>query len=191
VAAAAEYHRDVATPVAVVRLTSEQRGALAEIARSPRTPSLARRARILLLAAEGRSNTDIALAVGTSRATVQQWRSRFAAEGLAGVSAIRPGRGRKPRISQDQLRELIAATVGTEPSSGSWTCRSLARHLGVSPATISRVWQPPKSVPAGSAALLRQGQAALANHRWDDAYQLLAAADDAGTLGPDDNRESR
>ena len=169
----------------------------------------------MLLAAEGRSNTDIALAVATSRATVQQWRNRFAAEGLASVSAIRPGRGRKPRISQDELRELIAVTVGTEPAGGSWTCRGLARHLGVSPATISRVWRPPKTAqsdspagsalagsasadlaladsapkgpaPADSAALLRQGRLALANHRWEDAYQLLAAADDAGALGPAD-----
>ena len=176
----------MATPVAALRLTSEQRRALEEIASNPRTPSLARRARILLLAAEGRSNTDIALAVATSRATVQQWRNRFAAEGLVGVSTIRPGRGRKPRISEDQLRELIAATVGTEPSGGRWTCRSLARHLGVSPATISRVWRPPKTAPADSAALLRQGRAALADHRWEDAYRLLAAADDAGALGPGD-----
>ena len=167
------------------------------------------------LAAEGRSNTDIALAVATSRATVQQWRNRFAAEGLASVSAIRPGRRRKPQISQDELRELIAVTVGTEPAGGSWTCRGLARHLGVSPATISRVWRPPKTAQsdyrpvlrwlalrrpillwltlrrrvlrlADSAALLRQGRLALANHRWEDAYQLLAAADDAGALGPAD-----
>ncbi len=154
----------------------------------------------MLLAAEGQSNTDIALAVATSRTTVQQWRDRFAAEGMASVSAIRPGRGRKPRISADELRELIGVTVGTQPASGSWTCRTLARHLGVSPATISRVWRPSKTAPADSpadsaphgpapadsAALLRQGQLALADHLWADAYRLLAAADDAGALGPED-----
>ncbi|MBV8914607.1 MAG: helix-turn-helix domain-containing protein [Acetobacteraceae bacterium] len=140
----------MAVSVAALRLSREERRALEELARHPRTPSIARRARILLLAADGVPDSEIAVSLGTTRATVAQWRHRFAAEGLAGVTAIRPGRGRKPRIAEGELREMITAALETAPpAGGAWTCRSLARLLGVSPATVSRVWRAPGAETAG------------------------------------------
>ena len=138
----------VAVSVAALRLSRAERRALEELARHPRTPSIARRARILLLAADGVPDSEIAVSLGTTRATVAQWRHRFAAEGLAGVTAIRPGRGRKPQIAEGELRGMITAALETVPSGGgAWTCRSLARLLGVSPATVSRVWRAPDAEP--------------------------------------------
>jgi DNA-binding NarL/FixJ family response regulator len=176
----------VAASVAALRLSREERGALEELARHPRTPSIATRARILLLAADGLPNSEIAVSLDTTRATVAQWRHRFAVEGLVGVTAIRPGRGRKPRIAEDALRQMITAALETAPSAGgSWTCRSLARLLGVSPATISRVWRAPNTEPAAPGKVrLQQGRQALERHLWDEAYELLAAADSTETLGP-------
>jgi DNA-binding CsgD family transcriptional regulator len=149
---------------------------------------MARRARILLLAADGLPDSEIAVSLGTTRATAAQWRHRFAAEGLAGVTAIRPGRGRKPRIAEGELREMITAALQTAPPAGrAWTCRSLARLLGVSPATVSRVWRAPGAAPAGPGRVrLRQGRQALERHLWGEAYELFAAADSAETLGPDE-----
>lgn len=176
----------VAVSVAALRLSREERRALEELARHPRTPSIRTRARILLLAADGLPNSEIAVALDTTRATVAQWRHRFAAEGLAGVTAIRPGRGRKPRIAEDELREMITAALETAPpAGGAWTCRGLARLLGVSPATISRVWRAADTAPAAPGrVLLQQGRQALERHLWGEAYELLAAADSAETLGP-------
>jgi DNA-binding CsgD family transcriptional regulator len=178
----------VAAPVTAPRLSRAERRALEELAEQPPTPSIATRARILLLADDGLPNSQIAASAGTTRATVAQWRQRFAAEGLASVTAIRPGRGRKPRISEDKLREMITAALATAPpGGGAWTCRSLARVLGVSPATVSRVWQAPDPEPPtpGRSRLL-QGRQALARHAWGEAYGLLAAADSSQTLGPGD-----
>lgn len=176
----------MAVRVAAPRLSREERRALEELARHPRTPSIARRARILLLAADGLPDSEIAVSLDTTRATVAHWRRRFAAEGLGGVTAIRPGRGRKPRIAEDELREMITAALETAPSrGGAWTCRSLAHLLGVSPATVSRVWQAPTTEPAvPGRARLQQGRRALERHLWEEAYELLAAADSTQTLGP-------
>ena len=178
----------VAVSVAALRLSRAERRALEELARHPRTPLIARRARILLLAADGVPDSEIAVSLGTTRATVAQWRHRFAAEGLAGVTAIRPGRGRKPQIAEGELRGMITAALETVPSGGgAWTCRSLARLLGVSPATVSRVWRAPDAEPAAQGRVrLRQGRQALQRHLWGEAYELLAAADAAETLGPGD-----
>jgi DNA-binding NarL/FixJ family response regulator len=178
----------VAVCVAALRLSRVERRALEDLARHPSAPSIARRARILLLAADGLTNSEIAVSLETSRATVAQWRHRFAAEGLAGVTATRPGRGRKPRIAEDELREMITAALQTAPPAGrAWTCRSLARLLSVSPATISRVWRAPDAEPAAPGRTrLRQGRLALDRHLWGEAYELLAAADAAEILGPDE-----
>jgi DNA-binding NarL/FixJ family response regulator len=178
----------VAVSVAALRLSREERRALEELARHPRTPSMARRARIVLLAADGLPDSEIAVSLDTTRSTVVLWRHRFAAEGLAGVTAIRPGRGRKPRIAESELREMITAALQTvPPAGGAWTCRSLARLLGVSPAAISQVWRAPDAEPTASGKVrLRQGRQALERHLWGEAYELLAAADAAETLGPGD-----
>ena len=101
---------------------------------------LAQRARIVLLAAEGISNTRVAELVGVSRPTVIGWRARYASSGLAGLDdETRSGRPR-----QVDHREIIAATLTPPPRKYGvthWSSRLLARHLKIGDATVARAWR--------------------------------------------------
>jgi transposase len=99
------------------------------------------RARIVLLAAEGKANRRIAQELKTSRPTVILWRQRFAEDGPTALSEDAPGRGRKPSISSDKIKQIIAATLHTKPNAAThWSVRSMAQTQGVSPATVQRIW---------------------------------------------------
>jgi transposase len=100
------------------------------------------RARIVLLAAEGISNHEIARQAGTSRPTVLLWRRRFQAGGPSALTVIEAGRGRKPSISAEKERQIVEATLRTTPKGAThWSCRTMARAQGVSPATVQRIWR--------------------------------------------------
>ena len=115
-----------------------------ELSRLTRSPSvragLAQRARIVLLAADGVSNTAIAELVGASRPTVIGWRERYRARGVAGLAdEQRPGRPR----SIDHA-SIVAATLRPPPKKlgvTHWSTRLLARHLGISDATVAKAWR--------------------------------------------------
>lgn len=99
------------------------------------------RAWALLLAAEGVASTAIAKRLGVSPATVTAWRERFAAEGLSKLCEVRGGRGRKASIPQETVDEIIRLTrQETPPGQTHWSCRTMAKAAGVSPATVQRVW---------------------------------------------------
>jgi biotin operon repressor len=103
---------------------------------------LAQRARIVLAAAEGLSNTQIAEQVGCSRPTVLRWRSRYAAKGLAGLDD-QPRSGRPRTVRRERRAEIVATTQQPPPPQlgvTHWSTRSLAKHLGVSRMTVARVW---------------------------------------------------
>jgi hypothetical protein len=76
----------------------------------------AQRARIVLAAAEGLSNTQIAERVGCSRPTVIRWRGRYAAKGLAGLED-QPRSGRPRTVRRDRRAEIVAVTQQPPPSS--------------------------------------------------------------------------
>jgi transposase len=99
------------------------------------------RSRIVLAAADGGSNTELSQRLGLSISTVRRWRNRFAelrCDGL--LDEPRPGR---PRLVGDaQVEALITATLETTPADAThWSTRSMARHLGLSQSTVSRVWR--------------------------------------------------
>ena len=104
------------------------------------TAAAAQRARIVLLAAEGVPNAEIARRVGVSRPTVVGWRHRYDDQGLAGlVDLDRPGR---PAVIDEA--EVVATTLTKPPVSlgvTHWSARLLADHLGVSFASIARIWR--------------------------------------------------
>ena len=124
---------------AQVVLTDEQRAELSAYARSRSAAlRLVERANIILLAAEGKQDQEIAAALQLGRHTVARWRSRFLQHGVAGIKkdASRPGRTRI--IDQE---EIIRKTTQEKPANAThWTTRSLARTLGISEATVRRAW---------------------------------------------------
>jgi transposase len=96
------------------------------------------------MAADGVANSQIAATVGVTPMTVRSWRTRFTQEGLATFAVVREGRGRKPGISPEQIEEIeeiVRLTQHEKPSGEThWSCRSMARQVGVSPATVQRIW---------------------------------------------------
>ena len=76
---------------------------------------LVRRAKLLLLAAEGASNTEIAQRLGVSWPTVLAWRKRDAREGLTGRLADRHRRGRPQTVRRARRAEILAATLAAPP----------------------------------------------------------------------------
>jgi transposase len=101
---------------------------------------LAQRARIVLLAADGLSNTRIAELIGVSRPTVIGWRSRYASGGLAGLDE-EPRSGRPRHLDH---RQIVAATLRPPPGKYGvthWSSRLLARHLKIGDATVARAWR--------------------------------------------------
>ncbi len=99
------------------------------------------RARVLLLAADGVANARIARQAGVSPATVRSWRSRFEQDGLGKLGKVRPGRGRKSNIPQSKIDQIVELTRNSKPDGQThWTCRTMAKKVGVSAATVQRVW---------------------------------------------------
>ncbi len=99
------------------------------------------RAKALLLAEQGAATTSIAWELGVSPSSVTAWRARFEAEGLAKFGKVKDGRGRKPTIPDDKVAAIVEATLHDKPPGEThWSCRSMAKAQGVSPATVQRVW---------------------------------------------------
>jgi len=100
------------------------------------------RARIVLLAAEGKQNQEIAKALRVTRRTVGVWRCRFAEQGIAGILKDAPRAGRHRSISDETIREVVRKTTQETPAAAThWSTRSLAKVMGLSPSTIGRIWR--------------------------------------------------
>jgi len=108
-----------------------------------RTPQqVAQRCRIVLAAAGGQQDKDIASQMGINVKTVALWRQRFAGEGTDCLWEVAQGRGRKPRFAPDKIEGIINATLQTTPKGAThWSCRTMAEQQGVSKATVNRIWQ--------------------------------------------------
>lgn len=125
-----------------LHVTDDEHTQLQHWAKGRRTPvRLALRAKIILLAAAGYDNHDIATAVQVSRQTVGLWRQRFAVRRLAGIERDAPRGGRPPQRRQALEAQILHATTQTRPPAATpWSSRTLARHLGTNPTLVQRVW---------------------------------------------------
>ena len=100
------------------------------------------RCRIVLEAAAGRRDRDIAETHQINFKTVALWRGRFLKEGIGCLWEVAPGRGRKPTYTADKVAALIETTLQSCPAGAThWSCRSMAKAHGVSKDTVNRIWQ--------------------------------------------------
>ena len=102
---------------------------------------LVQRAKIVLLCAEGTGTGEVAVKLGVTQSTVSKWRKRFALHGVDGLSDLpRPKTSR--RLSDEKVEELIRTTLETTPPGQThWSSRQLAKKIGVSQSSVSRVWR--------------------------------------------------
>ena len=121
-------------------LTDDERVELTRLARSKRTSvRLSQRARIVLLAAQGMHNKDIAQQVGVGRVQVARWRERYRQSRLAGIARDLP-RGAPP-VKVDVARLVELTTLSKPAAATHWSTRKMAAALQVSAATVSRHWR--------------------------------------------------
>ena len=122
-------------------LTEDERATLERWARRPKSAQrLAQRSRIVLACASGASNLEVAKELGVSPATVGKWRSRFVARRLEGLNDEH--RSGVPRsISDEVVEDVIVKTLEEMPKDAThWSTRSLAEVVGISPASVQRIW---------------------------------------------------
>jgi transposase len=126
-----------------VVLTQEERELLTGWVRARTAPRrLVERARIVLEASESRTPTEIARSVGTQRATVYKWLRRFQERRVAGIEHEARGRGRKPTISEETVKAVVARTLNETPRAAThWSTRTMAKASGLSPRTVGRIWR--------------------------------------------------
>lgn len=129
-------------PMPPLTLTVEERETLEHWTRRAKTgQALARRARVVLGCATGKSNGIIAREMGLCRHTVGKWRSRFLEQRLDGLlDEMRPGAPRK--ISDADVERVVTLTLESMPTDAThWSTRAMARKSGLSQSAISRIWR--------------------------------------------------
>jgi len=125
-----------------VELSNDERQALERnVRRRKSAHALAQRSRLILLAAEGLTDGEIAPRVGLRRETVGVWRNRFVKERLDGLFD-EPRVGRPREIDDEHVEAVVVATLESKPEAGThWSTRSLAKKMGLSQSAVSRIWR--------------------------------------------------
>lgn len=132
----------IGRPLSPLTLTASERTTLEQWTRRRTTAqALALRARIILRAATGVSNTVTARELRVTKATVGKWRARFVRDGLQGLlDEPRPGVPRQ--ITDAQVEHVIALTLESTPKDAThWSTRSMAKATDLSQSAISRIWR--------------------------------------------------
>ena len=125
-----------------ISLGEQDRKLLQRWSRGRSTPArLVMRAKIVLRAAQGQQNKQIAAELDITEQTASRWRRRFAAAGLAGIEKDAPRGGRKPKLRDRVARKIIETTTRQTPKDAThWSTRTLARFLSVDKMMVQRVW---------------------------------------------------
>jgi transposase len=129
----------VAPPVVI---DPSQREILQQWARSRSLPARqVERAKVVLLAADGETDLEIAASLGISNQKAARWRKRFLRLDLAGLEKDAPRPGRKPAIPAKVKEEMIRRTTQSKPVNAThWSTRTMAAEMGISEATVRRIW---------------------------------------------------
>lgn len=129
-------------PIPSLLLSDNERDALQAWTRQSRCPqALALRARLILLCAAGRSNTEVAAELHITVQTVGKWRQRFIDKRLDGLlDEHRPGTPRK--LSAADVDRVLGLTLDSVPAHAvHWSTRTLAEASGLSRASVHRIWR--------------------------------------------------
>jgi transposase len=131
----------MARPKLELTMTATQRTDLERLLKAPSTvQKLVRRLRIVQLASEGLDNKEIARQLETARPTVGVWRQRFIDFGLAGVLEEAPRPGRPPSLELQKVQRVLNDVVRPPRHRKRWSCRTMAKHAGISKASVQRLW---------------------------------------------------
>jgi transposase len=124
-------------------LTESETNILKTWSRAGKTPArLMRRAKIILLVAQGERNEIIAEKLGIDPRQVSRWRRRFVEKRLAGIEKDLPRGGRKPSKREKVTPLIIETTTQTKPANAThWSVRTLGEKLGIDKSMVYRVWQ--------------------------------------------------
>ena len=111
--------------------------------RSGSTPQqVGLRARIVLGAAEGQADRQLADQLSVNRHSVALWRKRVRHQGIGCIWEVAPGRGRKAVHGPKMAAQIITATLHQKPAGAThWSTRTLAAQTAVSKSTVQRVWE--------------------------------------------------
>jgi transposase len=128
--------------VAIV-LNPTQRQTLEEIKRSRTSPvRLVERAKVVLHAADGLEDKQIAKLTGMTRQKAGRWRKRYATMGLAGIEQDAPRPGRKKRIDDQHRAAVVKKTLREKPEGQThWSRSTMAQATGLSDSTVGRIWK--------------------------------------------------
>lgn len=128
---------------APVILSAQDRRELTQWVSAHHTPQqVSQRCRIVLAAAAGRQDKEIAEELEMNFKTVALWRGRFCQEGADCLWEVAEGRGRKPMYSAQKVAAIIDTSLQSRPEGAThWSCRAMAKSCGVSKTTVNRIWQ--------------------------------------------------
>jgi transposase len=129
----------IAPPVVI---DNSQKGTLEQWARSRSLPlRQVERAKVVLLAAEGMTDLEIAAVLRIGNHKVARWRKRFLKLGLAGLEKDASRRGRKPAIPASVKLQVVHKTTQCSPANAThWSTRTMASEIGISESTVRRIW---------------------------------------------------
>jgi len=126
---------------AVITLSAEERAELAGWSKSRTLPAGdVFKANLILALADGKSYSAVEAELNTSRPTIARWRARFEQDRIQGLESRH--QGSRPRTATPAVQARILKKTQHKPADGSthWSCRKMAQAVGVSPATVHRIW---------------------------------------------------
>lgn len=131
----------MARSISILEATGAER---IELERRVRAPTASKRdslrASIILRRLEGTRQIDIANELKISVASVNKWSQRFERNGLEGLRDLK-GRGRPPTIPVSKVEQVISQVTRPPKPRVRWSVRTMARHVGISPDSVHRIWQ--------------------------------------------------
>ena len=130
----------MARPILQLEASNEEVAELGRLVRGSKVSVRDRfRANIILRRLEGKSETEVAQALGCRLGAVCKWSKRFDAQGITGLKDA-PGRGRKERLPTEKISLVLERATRPPQGRVRWSIRSMAREAGVSKSTVQRIW---------------------------------------------------